>query len=201
LEIEIDEELMSNFSSTEISNKSKKDSKSSQAKHLDSETGDSKSNNSEEKGEEDVEEEDVGRVVSIDNAKSKSKSKSKSQNLNNNSNSTSKSSIANNDLQSVVNIKQSTDSIGMNGGFESTYNMVSSETATETGQATKETEEEGVDDDDEYSESVESISDLKKIACLNNAFCINLFYIEDYYASYSYEFLKVNLSFHHLKYY
>jgi len=199
LEIEIDEELMSNFSSTDISNKSKKDSKSSQAKHLDSDTGDSKSNNGKEKEgeEEDMEEEDVGRSVSIDNVKSQSKSRSnsklKSQNLNNsnNNNSTSKSSVANDDLQSIVNIKQSTDSIGMNGGFESTYNILSSETATETGQATKETEGEGEEeDDDEYSESIESISDLKKIACLNNAFCINLFYIEDYYASYSYEFLK-----------
>ncbi|ORX43430.1 hypothetical protein BCR36DRAFT_415613 [Piromyces finnis] len=169
--VDVDDDVISDFSSANISNKSKKDSKSNIAKSVDT-------NSLENKNVEKKETEKVGgKKATIDQI---TKDQSNSQNLNISSkvksSNNSFSKPEKNDIQYANNESQ-----------KSIENIcLSTENFTES-EPTKVTE---IEENDNISESNESINDFKKIAYLNNAVCINLFFIDDYYASYSNAFLK-----------
>ncbi|ORX87573.1 hypothetical protein BCR32DRAFT_289228 [Anaeromyces robustus] len=195
-EVDIDEELLKDFSSTNISNKSKIDSQSSfgQNKKINNNNNNNNNSNSED-------DQIKVKEVSIDNMEPFSKSYSQSvekitdQNksttniIDDNNNNKEQQQEPIDELKSVVNINNSGENIKDDQGsiIISSDNLPSTELETNKKEEGKENEEEFKDD---YSESIESINDLKKVAYLNNVLCINLFYIDDYYASYSNEFLK-----------
>jgi thioredoxin reductase len=154
-EVDIDEDILRNFSSNDISNKSKKDSKSKSSQ-------DGKISS------------DVNRSTSImDNNKIMEQVENK--------------------LQSLVNIKDDGNEVVEN-IRDST--ILSSDTGKEdfsdemSKQEDNKTNSENMYIPSDSSDSIETITDLKKIVYIKNAICINLFYIDDCYTSYSNEFLK-----------
>eukprot|EP00833_Pecoramyces_ruminatium_P014622 jgi/Orpsp1_1/1188654/evm.model.d7180000066337.1 len=165
-EVDVDEEILKNFSSTIISNKSKKDSKSTLAQNIGDDTnitidGSNNENN--------------GKDVSIDQMKQSTLA------INNDSNNGNNKSK--NNLQSLANVKNSHESVSKskgnvnNGGGGSNNSLLLSNDSDEnqingSKELNEHVEGEVVDEEDDqsdYSESIESISDLKKIAYLNNA--------------------------------
>jgi len=169
VEVDVDEEILKNLSSTSISNKAKKDSKSSSGPDINI---------------------DINKIVDDRQRKSYDKYESNDPlNVMRSNESTNKSE---NDIEN-------TDTIDNNDNGNDDYistielNNIDENTTTEISEPIKDTENAVITENEsqnDNNDSMDNVIEIKKIAYLNNALCINLFYIEDQYSSYSNELLK-----------